>query len=208
MYLSRLVLDPRSRRAQRESADPYQMHRSIMRAFPEDLPADERVLFRCDADRRTGVLTVLVQSLFAPDWSWLSGSEGRGYLAEIGEPNPDVKPYSLALTSGQQLLFRLRANPTVKRAGKRHALWREEEQLDWLERKAEAGGFRMLSVRCQTLGNVQGWTSDRLPLNLFAVQYEGVLSVIDPDRLVQAVQNGIGPGKGIGFGLLSLARSG
>ena len=85
MYLSRLVLDPRSRRAQRERADPYQMHRSIMRAFPEVLPEDERVLFRCETDSRTGMLTVLVQSLHEPDWIWLANDEGRGYLLDVGE---------------------------------------------------------------------------------------------------------------------------
>jgi CRISPR system Cascade subunit CasE len=207
MYLSRLVLDPRSRRVQRESADPYQMHRSIMRAFPDDLPVDERVLFRCDADRRTGVLTVLVQSLYEPDWSWLDNGEGRGYVLDIGETNPDVKLFSLEPVPGQQLIFRLRANPTVKRDSKRHALWREEEQLDWLGRKADLGGFRALSVRLQELGSVQGWTANRNRLNLFAVQYEGVLSVTDPNKFVTTVQDGIGPGKGVGFGLLSLARS-
>ena len=37
MYLSRLILNPRNRRVQREIAGPYQMHRSIMRAFPDNL---------------------------------------------------------------------------------------------------------------------------------------------------------------------------
>ena len=34
MYLSRLILNPRSRRVQRELAEPYEMHRSLMKAFP------------------------------------------------------------------------------------------------------------------------------------------------------------------------------
>ena len=121
--------------------------------------------------------------------------------------NPAVKPFALALAPGEQLVFRLCANPTVKRDGKRHALWREEEQLDWFQRKAESGGFQVLSVRLQELGNVQGWTRDRQQLNLFTVQYDGVLQVTDPHLLEQTIQNGIGPGKGLGFGLLSLARA-
>ena len=45
MFLSKLILNPRNRRVQREIADPYQMHRSLMRAFPDNLsPAAERVL--------------------------------------------------------------------------------------------------------------------------------------------------------------------
>ena len=34
MYLSQLTLNPRNRRAQRELAAPYQMHKTLMRAFP------------------------------------------------------------------------------------------------------------------------------------------------------------------------------
>ena len=48
MYLSRLILNPRSRQVQKELADPYQLHRTIMAAFPDVLPPDERVLFRVD----------------------------------------------------------------------------------------------------------------------------------------------------------------
>jgi len=36
------------------------------------------------------------------------------------------------------------------------------------------------------------------------VQYDGLLEVLDPARLNEAVANGIGSGKGFGFGLLSL----
>lgn len=40
---------------------------------------------------------------------------------------------------------------------------------------------------------------------LFAVLFEGVLQVTDPDKLRIAVGAGIGSAKGFGFGLLSLA---
>ena len=33
MYLSRLLLNPRSRQVQRETADPYNLHKTIMQAF-------------------------------------------------------------------------------------------------------------------------------------------------------------------------------
>ena len=39
----------------------------------------------------------------------------------------------------------------------------------------------------------------------FAVLFEGVLEVNDPALLEKAIQEGIGSGKGFGFGLLSLA---
>ena len=45
-------------------------------------------------------------------------------------------------------------------------------------------------------------------LKLFSVQFDGVLQVVDTERLVQAIGAGIGSGKAFGCGLLSVARAG
>ena len=181
-----------------------------MRAFPEDLsPDQERVLFRLETPRgRPPVL--LVQSLAAPDWSWLALDDGaRGYLMVTEEPNPWVKEFSLELEPAQVLAFRLRANPTVKRDGKRLGLYREEEQLEWIARKAKQSGSRLLSARTSN-EKVMDWVVHRRSreenLRLLSVQFDGLLEVRRPARLRRAVEQGIGSGKGFGFGLLSLAR--
>ena len=126
MYLSRLILNPRHRRVQRELANPYELHRTLMRGFPDGLETlnDERVLFRVEVEPRTGVPVVLVQSLNQPDWSWLVASEGY-LLPESGWPayvfaNPATKTFDLPLSLGQVLAFRLRANPTAKRRRERN----------------------------------------------------------------------------------------
>ena len=225
MYLSRLTLNPRTRRVQRELANPYELHRTLMRAYPEDLPEEERVLFRVESDARSGVPVVLLQSRARPDWAWLGDPGARGYL--LGAPR--TKSFALSLARGQVLAFRLRANPTARRRlpdgkKKRIGLYREEEQLAWLQRKGEAGGFGVLSVRVGDAARVTGWArreprqgeneqaaagppegGARCPLNLLSVQYDGLLRVTDPDALWATVQAGIGSGKGFGFGLLSLA---
>jgi CRISPR system Cascade subunit CasE len=218
MYLSRLILNARNRRVQREVADPYQMHRSIMRAFPDGLgEGEERVLFRLDTSRN-GALTLLVQSWALPDWSWLAEPAAHGYLLPVSEPNPAVKDFDLNLAPGQILAFRLRANPTVKhwyqddkgeKRPKRVGLYREEEQEAWLERKGQQGGFRLLSARSSGQEDVKGTIyrdKTKHPLKLAAVQFDGLLQVIEPDRMTETVRSGIGSGKGLGFGLLSLAR--
>jgi CRISPR system Cascade subunit CasE len=215
MYLSQLILNPHNRRAQREMAAPYQMHKTLMRAFPDGIDREkDRILFRVDADPRTGVSTVLLQSTLEPRWGWLSNNGARGYLLRT----PETKTFDLDLASGQVLAFRLRANPTVKRRREREdgslravrdPLYREEEQLKWLARKAEQGGFCPLSVRSQNAPDVHGWAHHddaKHKLKLFAVRFDGLLQVIDPDRLSETIRCGIGPGKGLGFGLLSLAR--
>ena len=46
MYLSRLILNPRSRQVRSELADLYEMHRTVMQSFAGRLEDDELVLFR------------------------------------------------------------------------------------------------------------------------------------------------------------------
>ncbi len=210
MYLSRLILNPRSRRVQSEVSDPYQMHRSLMRAFPDGVrEVGERTLFRVDAEPRFAGPALLVQSRLEPDWSWLGEPEARGYLLPLPEPNPWVKRFELHLEPGQVLAFRLRANPTVRRAGKRLGLYREEQQLAWLARKAQAAGFEPVGVHvCQEHMRRGTLHRERVEhrLELLSVRFDGYLRVTDPQRLAGALAAGIGSGKGFGFGLLSLAR--
>lgn len=216
MYLSRLILNPRTRRVQRELAQPYEMHRSIMHAFRPHLQADEeRVLWRVDEHPRLG-LVLLVQSRELPDWSWLAEEGARGYLLPADEPNPAVKPFQLQPAVGQSFYFRLRANPTKRlsagkgNTGKRVGIYDEEEQLAWLERKGEQHGFRVLQAQVSRDGKIKDQDAihrdDKThKLELLSVQFDGILQVTDPDKLVAAVETGIGSGKGFGFGLLSLA---
>jgi CRISPR system Cascade subunit CasE len=152
-----------------------------------------------------------VQSDREPDWRCLA--EKVGYLAQ----EPAYKQFEPAFQPGQRLHFRLRANPTVKRMflgeekSKRIGLYQEEEQRDWLARKAEQGGFALLGVTVISEGKVGGKIhrseEESHTLNLLAVRFEGLLQVTDPAKFLETVQQGIGSGKGLGFGLLSLARA-
>ena len=208
MYLSRLVLDPLCRQVQRELTEPYEMHRTLMRAF--EGPRDQAgVLFRVDVSRRTGIPSLLVQSQEEPDWGFLG--EARGYLLQPspdGLPNPAQKQCDPQLTAGQALAFRLHANPTFKRDGKRLAWLKEEDQLNWLQRKGEQGGFRLLQALAAPLGMTTGRKRDERgdqSLSWFVVRFEGVMQVTDPLVCRQALEGGIGASKSLGCGLLSLA---
>ncbi|MCL4560028.1 MAG: type I-E CRISPR-associated protein Cas6/Cse3/CasE [Chloroflexi bacterium] len=218
MFLSRLSLNPKSHQVRSEIANPYEMHRTVMHAFAENTSAAGRVLFRLDIHPRTGIPTLLVQSLLKPDWSFLTTSE-KNYLLPVdtlptGIENPAVKAVDLALRAGQLLAFRLRANPTVKKdrqdkkQGRRIGLVREADQMNWLQHKIEAAGAVLLSANTSN----EEWISGRLhrqeqehDLSFRAVQFDGILQVKDPNAFKAALITGIGPAKGFGFGLLSLA---
>jgi len=227
MYLSRLLLNLQSRAVHRDLADCQELHRTIMSAFPQTPKPDESarerfgVLHRLEVDRRHNRLVLYVQSLEKPDWSSLA----PGYLDEnSGLENPACKPVGekyRGLKTGAMFAFRLQANPTRKVDkknqkdgprwhGKRVELRREEEQLDWLRRKGEQGGFDLLGVRVQGQMKEQGRRHDQgrrsSPLTLAAVVFEGHLRITDTDKFYHhSLSRGIGPGKAYGLGLLSLA---
>jgi CRISPR system Cascade subunit CasE len=222
MYLSRLLLNPRSRQVQRELADPYEMHRTICRAYPGMIFKDNHpsgILFRVDVLGHTGIPTLLVQSHEKPDWSFLLAPEKNYLLPADALPlkleNPAMKQVDLQLQAGQTLAFRLRANPTVKKdregksQGQRVGLVREEDQLAWLKRKIEAAGGALVSAHVAGKANLRGKLfiekDDERRMRFISAQFDGVLQVKDPELLVKTIGSGIGSAKGLGFGLLSLA---
>ena len=164
LFLSRLTLDMRSRRTRAEIAYPYEMHRTLMQAFPT-LPAGEKakvrekfnVLFRTDIDELRNRAGIIVQSTAEPDWTALETIPG--YLSRPPESKIISARYN-ALRNERILSFRLRANPTKRigksgqddgvLCGKRVGLLRAEEQIAWLIRKekerekGKPGGFEIL----------------------------------------------------------------
>lgn len=215
LYLSRLMLNDRDKQAAQDLRSAYSFHQSIRWAFPNagveggPLPNGERLLWRDD-----GPHGMLVQSVTRPDWDALS-ERHPGYFASEAQ----VKPFDLSgLQAGEHLAFRLKANVTVSRfrdgqdkendpRTKRQALRGAVEQVEWLERQGERGGFSVLGTDIVQSGNVRLYKArGGVPMTLFAVTFEGLLRVEDPTQLAQTVQQGIGKAKALGFGLLSLAR--
>ena len=208
MYLSKLILNPRNPGARRDVARPYELHRTLMRAV--DGAVDNRLLFRIEPERDPRGPIALVQSAkMAPDWTPLLEN---GYLIEAHGP----KMSEPSLQKGQRLAFRLMGNPTKKVDGKRVPLVFDSHEdpnmktyWDWLHRKANTAGFRVQTARdapFRTASNRRKkprYAKNEIPL--FGVRFDGLLEVIDPEKLHHALGQGIGPAKAFGFGLLSLA---
>lgn len=78
--------------------------------------------------------------------------------------------------------------------------------LAWLARQGLRSGFELLAAERHASGRIrapQGRHARTITLN--AVLFEGLLRVTDAQALCTAWTQGMGPGKAMGLGMLSLA---
>ena len=204
MYLTRLRLDPDSAPARRDLGDSYQMHKTLSRAFADDAQSSpQRFLWRLEVNALNGSRpVVLLQSDAAGRWDDLQSL--NGYLSA----DPEQKDIDLGklLAPARTFRFRLVANPTVTRVGKRFGLIGEQAQIGWLVRQGGKHGFAVtdaMVIGSEVSKGRKGGSS----ISLRTATFEGLLRVSDVNQLAQALVNGIGPGKALGCGLLSLAPS-
>ena len=201
MYLSEIRLNLKSRDVHRDLSNIYELHRTLLRAFPDmDEGGPGRVLYRVESSKHGSVVPVLIQSEKEPHWDFL---EEMGYYLSEPVKSKEFDPHFM---NGQILSFRLKCNPTVKRNGKRLGLLKDEEQMGWLTRKAEMGGFQIV----QTIPVPEGFSkavNGKKKLSFYSVRFDGILRVEDPEAFLATLENGIGSAKGFGFGLLSIAPS-
>lgn len=204
MYLTQLLLNPAHAEARRDLADAYQMHRTLSRAFATSADAPvPRFLWRLERERTPGAgNTVLLQAAQPGHWHCLG--EGPGYLLA---PATDKRvALDRLVIVGQRCHFRLRANPAVKREGKRWGLHDETMQLAWLQRQGDRLGFAVEGADVSQRERVQvPQQRNAMRITVDSVLFDGLLTVFDADLLRPALLAGIGPAKALGLGMLSLA---
>lgn len=221
MFLSRLHLDPRCRDARRDLADPYQLHSTLCRAFSKPDIACPQGAFMWRLEPETdaeGLPLVIVQSRTLPNW------DGIGIKSFIAKADPPVdlreRLHLDSINTGARFRFRLRANPCLTRGGKRLGLMKTAEQEQWIKRQGDRNGFSLPQAQAfydceheridvqicqqQTLRAKQHTGNT---ISIFSALYDGMLTVTEPTDFIAALAAGIGHGKGMGLGLLSVAPS-
>ena len=190
----------------------YDIHRQLWRLFPGQeretrASGDEArhgFLFRVE-DQRTGrPARLLVQSQRMP-----ASADGVCLLG--------VREIRPAPTAGRRLAFVLTANPvkTITDAerdakpGKqsekcRVPLIKEEEQRNWLARKLIPAAT-LVSTNVLPHAPLY-FRKGKSAGKLVTCTFEGVLRVDEPEQLAHLLENGIGPAKGFGCGLLLVRR--
>jgi len=207
MYLSRLTLNIGSAWARRTLKNRYELHQTILKAFPDHdlesyrkLPSKERILYRIEPHPKTQLPSILIQSPNEPGWNFLTSSS---YLAGP----PELMEFSiLDIPKGSVFKFKLFGNPTKRKNGKRIGLHENEmDQFNWLIKKGQQNGFK---IRTADITNKMTVRTQRPKethnIICFGVEYEGILEVIDPEKFEDVLKSGLGSGKGFGFGFLTI----
>lgn len=201
-YLSELVFNPKQRSVFRLLGDSYKFHQWLMTAFPDNKDGGAgRVLYRIEHGDTASV--ALVQSMCEPNWTQTEILRARGPKAVYTQQNP--------FHVGQTLRFKLRANPTVCRDGKRHVWRTEQEQIAWLIRKGVQHGFSVgegggVIVSGQhTFRGAKYAQETEHHIVVVGIDFGGLLQVTDSELFFETMKSGIGAAKGFGCGLLSVA---
>lgn len=228
MYLSRVLLNPQRRSTREWLTSPQRMHTAVLFSFAEQSTGN-RPLWRLDqGNHRLELYTV---SADKPDHAHLV-ENGGWETSPAGVV--DYRQLLDGIVVDARYRFRLRAN-TVRsdksrvdpgQRGRVVNVGSREAQEAWLLERCEALGIcipedegdlksetgEVLASRNFALTGRDtlrfGKTSDnrRLQVTLSTAQFDGVLTVEDPDRLRTALTAGIGRGKAYGCGLMTLAR--
>jgi len=206
VLLHRLFLNLRCKEARRDIADPYELHSTLCRAFstPGQKCPEGKILWRLEPESDSfGNPLLLIQSCLVPDWSRIGIQE---WFAREPDRAVDLtqKLKLEFLEVGKRFRYRLRANPCVTRGGKRIGLLRLEEEMNWLHRKGELHGFNLATVQVSQARMLRGKQHNGNPIRIFSALFDGILAATDPDKFSKVVASGIGHGKAVGLGLLSV----
>ena len=199
MYLSRLTFNLASAAARRDLSDAYETHRTLTRAVCDGPDAEPgRFLWRQERSESGEAPIVLMQSEVEPHFGRLP----EGYLLDAA-----TKSWEPVVAEGLLLTFLVRANPSVKKDGKRHPLRRLEEQLAWMQRQA-AVHLGLELVQCGVTGSGEIRSKRRAGAQIVAtaIQFEGVARAADPELLATGIRTGIGHSRLLGLGMVSIAR--
>lgn len=216
MYFTRMALNPARRGTRFFQASPQAMHAAVLSAFPPGVATQStegRVLWRLDRSRHEIYLYLV--SPESPDLTHLI--EQAGWPTSSTWQTRDYAPLLGQITAGQHYAFRLVGNPVrqpreAELGGKRVGHVTVAQQQEWLMERAERSGFRILEAEDKAPAlvvsdrEVKKFSRGSATVTLSTARFDGRLEVTDAALLRQVLTAGIGPAKGYGCGLLTLAR--
>jgi CRISPR system Cascade subunit CasE len=230
-YLSRIWLNPLRTRAQLFLRNPHALHAAVLGGLSRQ-PVTERVLWRLDTTAHRAELLVLTES--APSWEHLIEQAGWPSADEPQQLVRDYRPLLDKVQRGREFRMRLRANPvsmtrkpTKPSSAQEKQLAKERprgvrvphrtaaHQLRWFTDHLSSWGFEALEsepdvpcvqliARDRRIFSKNGDTGNHR-IVLSTATFDAAVCVTDPDVARERLLGGVGPAKGYGCGLITLA---
>ncbi len=225
MFLTRMFLNPTRVTTRRMLSSPQVTHALVLGGF-SPTSSGGRVLWRLDVAGPE--LALYVVSADRPDFTGVV--EQAGWPTGQAWETRDYAPFLGRLEAGQRWRFRLTANPVrsvsrgVGTRGRVSPHRTVDHQRSWLLGRAERLGVVFPPATGSDDGQAAaqvvvqrrarpsfvrrsgaGDEARRDRVDLTTATYEGVLDVVDPERLRNALTKGVGRAKGYGCGLMTLA---
>lgn len=199
LFLTKVALDSRQRSVRSAVAEPRDLHRCLMKAFPENLDGPGRsaagLLYRLEPSGHT----ILAQSRIKPEPDRLP----NGFAART----IDITKVLDRLARGLTVRYECVATPVRRQAKTKKEValkgeaaeqwWTERAQVSGLELPTNSDGNRVVLTEDRSL-TIRGWRT------LGYTRFEGVATIVDSNQLRAAVQRGIGRNKNWGAGLLTM----
>jgi CRISPR system Cascade subunit CasE len=209
LWLTRIILNPHSREAHRDSRNAVELHYRVMKLFPDNLGDQARqqlgILFRAEETPQGSY--VLVQSRTRPDLTALPPH----YAQADSRP---LTPLLDALRPGLPVRYRIDASAIRKPRKTTQELYGLKPivaltgpaAVEWWKNQAEQAGLKLDTVHATRLDAATGIKAQgKQRIHNARTRFEGNALISDPEPLRQRVEEGIGRGKAYGCGLLSIA---
>ncbi len=201
-------------------SNDYDQHKLLWKLFPDDPDANRDFLFKRDEERGF------------PQFYMVSARQPV-FLEDILEIK--TRTYQPKIAIGDRLAFTLRANPIRTRKVDDHSKKRKRDDVvmllknkykadgvsieempskaelsqqageQWLESRAERCGFELEAVRADSYQQHR-FTRKGREIRYSSLDFQGSLSVIDPEKFTNSLISGIGPAKAFGCGLMLVRR--
>jgi len=202
-------------------ADNYRMHQMLWRLFPDAPDATRDFLYRSEMQHGWPVFYVL-------------SARCPVQITDIFEV--ETKKFSPKLKTGERLAFRLRANsvrtrktddPNPKKRKRDDVVMHHKRKLktegipreempsqaelvqeageEWIKRQAARNGFEVEAVSADGYQKHVLYCKGK-KIRFSSMDFDGILSIIDKGRFLNALYRGIGPAKAFGCGLMLIRR--
>lgn len=205
-YLSRVEVDVNNRQKIKDLTHLGAYHNWVEQSFPQEFKKDQRKrhLWRIDTLKQKEYLLVVSED--KPDLDKL-----EKYGVKNSAQTKDYGHFLAGISTNQIMRFRLTANPSYKKDGKRYPHITVKQQEKWLLDRTKKNGFAILQ---DSQGNYQFDITSRdwqilrhhnsQKVRMSRVSFEGVLQVTDSNKFKTTLLKGIGKEKAYGMGLITV----